>query len=197
MLDQTTSPERQTNNGKTKPNARIKKDKLNHRGDPKRHTVHPFESLDHINYIPADAPPEYFKTPEHLKQVEAQAVALAAAAEAETKSESQTAEERVALLELLMVPVKDTDGNAHPACPDAEDLIGFVTSGAYNLAEGRGTAIGSVWVQRVVEGWRAETRNGEGNDKKTQKEMERRRRLCVVRNAGESVGRLGLWELCM
>jgi ribonuclease P/MRP protein subunit POP1 len=65
-----------------------------------------------------------------------------------------------------------------------------VTSGAYNLAEGRGTAVGSVWVQRVVEGWKAETRDGD------QKKLERRRRLCIVRNAGESVGRLGVWELC-
>jgi ribonuclease P/MRP protein subunit POP1 len=188
-LDPTTPSAIHPNIRATKPNARIKKDKLNHRGNPKRHTVLPFESLDHVNYIPAGAPPEYFQTPEHRKQVEAQAAALAATAEA--KSEARTAEERAALLEALMSPVQDADGNSHPACPGPEDLIGFVTSGAYNLAEGRGTAVGSVWVQRVVEGWRAEIRDGK------QKEIERRRRLCVVRNAGESVGRLGVWELCV
>jgi ribonuclease P/MRP protein subunit POP1 len=192
-LDPRTVPERQNNILRTKPNTRIKKEKLNYRGDAKHHTVHPFESLDHINYIPADAPPEYFQTTEHLKQVQAQAAALAALAETEAKSELPAAEQRAALVESLMVPVKDADGNALPACPDAEDLLGFVTSGSYNLAEGRGTAIGSIWAQRVVEGWRAEARNGE---EKKQKEIERRRRLCVVRNAGESVGRLGLWELC-
>jgi ribonuclease P/MRP protein subunit POP1 len=190
-LDPTAVSERQNNTRRTKPNARIKKEKLNHRGDPNHHTVYAFESLDHINYVPADAPPEYFQTPEHLRQVQAQAASMAALAEA--KSESPTAEQRAALLNSLMVPVKDADGNALPACPDAEDLLGFVTSGSYNLAEGRGTAIGSIWAQRVVEGWRSGTQDGEG---KKQKEIERRRRLCILRNAGESVGRLGLWELC-
>lgn len=182
------TPETHANSRATKTNIRIKKDRLNHRGNAKHHTVLPFESLDCVNYIPAHPPPEYFQTPEHRKQVEAQAAALAAAA-AEAKPDAPTAEQRARLLEALMVPVKDVDGNSHPACPGAEDLIGFVTSGAYNLAEGRGTAVGSVWVQRVVEGWRAEDGDGE------QKKLKRRRRLCVVRNAGESVGRLGLWEL--
>jgi ribonuclease P/MRP protein subunit POP1 len=194
-LDPVTSSERQVTNRKTNPNGRIKKDKLNHRGDPKRHAVHPFESLDYVNYTPADAPPEYFKTPEHLKQVQAQTAALAAAAE--PRRGSPTTEDRAMLMQSLMVPVKDADGNAHPACPDSEDLVGFVTSGAYNLAEGRGTAIGSIWVQRVIEGWRAEVRNSKGNEKQRQKETERQRRLCIVRNAGESVGRLGAWEVCM
>ena len=190
--DPMASPERRANSREKKPNTRIKKEKLNHRGDPKRHSVHPFESLDNVNYVPTDAPPEYFKTPEHLKQVQAQAAALAAAA---PRSDSPTPADRAALLQSLMVPIKDADGNTHPACPDADDLIGFVTTGAYNLAQGRGTAIGSVWVQRVIEGWRAEMRNEESGDPQKQ-EMERRRRLCVVRNAGESVGRLGLWEIC-
>ena len=199
-LDPTTSTAKPTGSPNSKPSARMKKDKLNNRGDPRRHTVHPFESLDHVNYTPADAPPEYFKTPEHLKQVEAQAAALAAAAGATAapRSESPTAEDRAALIQALMVPVKDADGNAHPACPDAEDLIGFVTSGAYNLAEGRGTAIGSIWVQRVVEGWTTEiqSKGASATGKRDRKKMERQRRLCVVRNAGESVSRLGVWELC-
>jgi hypothetical protein len=38
--------------------------------------------------------------------------------------------------------------------------------------------------------WRAEVRNGEESEKPKQKEIERQRRLCIVRNAGESVGRL-------
>ena len=197
-LDPIASTAKPTGSQNSKPSARMKKDKLNHRGDPKRHTVHPFESLDHVNYTPADAPAEYFKTPEHLKQVEAQAAALAAAgAAAAPRSGSPTAEDRAALMQALMVPVKDADGNVHPACPDAEDLIGFVTSGAYNLADGRGTAIGSIWVQRVVEGWTAEVPSkGAGATARDQKKMERQRRLCIVRNAGESVGRLGLWGLC-
>ena len=195
-VDPTTYSPKHLDTQSSKPNAKIKKNKLNHRGDPKRHAVHPFESLDHVNYAPADAPPEYFKTPEHLNQVKAQAAALAAA-EAASKPESPTVKDRAALLQSLMVSVKDADGMAHPACPEAEDLIGFVTSGAYNLAEGRGTAIGSIWVQRVVHSWKAEIKDREAEDKQKQKKMERQRSLCVVRNAGESVGRLGMWELCM
>ena len=196
-LDPTTFPPKQADSRKTQADARMKKDKVNHRGDPKVHTVHPFESLDHVIYTPPDAPPEYFKTPEHLKQVQAQAVALAAAEKRRTGS--PTPEDRAALLQALMAPLKDADGNPHPACPDVEDLIGFVTTGAYSLAEGRGTAIGSVWLQKVVEGLRRESSipRGGGLDKQKQKQMERQRKLCIVRNAGESVGRLGMWEVCM
>lgn len=108
-------------------------------------------------------------------------------------------------------------------CPNSKDLIGFVTSGAYNLSEGRGTAIGGVWAQRVIKGWRQEgnvangisqdvstngvatgpsaTASGRSREKSSaaQRDQNTRRRdrqLCIVRNAGESVGRLAVWELC-
>jgi len=99
--------------------------------------------------------------------------------------------------------------------------VGFVTSGGFNLSEGRGSAVGGLWVQRVLEGWRVEDGQGEGADvgvkeerggqgkgvgrakgkegKKEEKERKKRLReryLCIVRNAGESVGRLGVWEVC-
>ena len=115
-------------------------------------------------------------------------------------------------------------------CPNPEDLIGFVTSGSFNLGEGSGTAIGGIWVQRVLQGWRNEqagiyveaaepqdsasivdsncVANASGRASKphrkpkstmngrTKKTIEWERCLCVVRNTGESVGRLGVWELC-
>lgn len=112
----------------------------------------------------------------------------------------------------------------HIPCPGPEDLIGFVTSGGYNLAVGGGTAIGGVWAQRVVAGWRQEeekrsqdlekrTERAAAGEKKTKQEIEkerqqakeakqrqnrieRERHLCIVRNAGESVGRLAIWEVC-
>jgi len=146
-----------------------------------------------MNYVPPDAPPEFFKTPEYLKAAEAQTTALAAAQKVGSKESLVAAADRTtALVQSLMDPT-DGKGGHHPPCPDEGHLIGFVTSGAYNLAEGRGTAVGSVWLQRVVEGWRAE---GGGVMKGNVKQVERQRRLCVVRNAGEGVGRLGLWELC-
>ncbi|OAA55627.1 popld [Cordyceps fumosorosea ARSEF 2679] len=67
----------------------------------------------------------------------------------------------------------------HPLVPDAADLVGFVTSGAYNMARGRGTAVGAVSVEKVLLDLRA-----------TPKEA----RLCIVRNAGENVGWLARWE---
>jgi ribonuclease P/MRP protein subunit POP1 len=94
--------------------------------------------------------------------------------------------------ELLINPFEQpTEWDKHPPCPDPHDLIGFVTSGGYNLTEGRGTAIGGIWVQRLLQGWEVE--DGEGG---SEKDKERRRRLCIVRNAGEGVGRLGVWEVC-
>ncbi|KAF4626327.1 hypothetical protein G7Y89_g11831 [Cudoniella acicularis] len=68
----------------------------------------------------------------------------------------------------------DKKNDEHPLVPDEEDLIGFVTTGEFNLAEGKGVAIGSVLVAKVTESLRmpGEKRGNEG-------------RLCIkfVRNA--------------
>ncbi|KAK2067331.1 hypothetical protein P8C59_001082 [Phyllachora maydis] len=73
-----------------------------------------------------------------------------------------------------------TDMNGHPLCPDEEDLLGFVTSGAYSLSEGQGTAIASLVAEKAVQTWRADGPK-EG-------------KLCIVRNAGENIGWLARWE---
>ncbi|KAF2149464.1 hypothetical protein K461DRAFT_315478 [Myriangium duriaei CBS 260.36] len=86
--------------------------------------------------------------------------------------------------ELLSGPPEE-DENC-PACPGKEDLIGFVTSGAFNLREGKGTAVGSLGVSKVRSYWSREAGNLKG---------EKMRKVCVVRNAGERVGRLAIWEL--
>lgn len=72
----------------------------------------------------------------------------------------------------------------HPLVPDEQDLVGFVTTGAFSLSEGRGTAIGCLAVEKVIDGVREGRKpggRGEGQ-------------LCIVRNAGESVGWLARWE---
>lgn len=70
-------------------------------------------------------------------------------------------------------------GVDHVEVPMEEDLIGFVTTGNYNLAEGKSTGIGSIQLSKVlVPGIKLSER-----------------RLCIVRAAGERVGRLGTWEL--
>ena len=69
----------------------------------------------------------------------------------------------------------------YPLVPDEVDLIGFVTTGNYNLGEGRCEAIGNVAVARVV-----------GGDKEQNKASARN--LCIVREAGQRVGRLARWD---
>jgi len=70
---------------------------------------------------------------------------------------------------------------AYPSVPDEEDLIGFVTTGNFNLGEGRSTAIGSIALARVVD-------VGSGSN------LGREKRLCILREAGQGLGRLARWE---
>lgn len=70
-----------------------------------------------------------------------------------------------------------------PLVPDEEDLIGFVTTGEFNLAEGKGVAVGTVVARKALQGVRW-AKNGDGAG-----------RVCIVRNAGEKIGRLARWEL--
>lgn len=67
----------------------------------------------------------------------------------------------------------------HVDLPLEEDLIGFVTTGNYNLSEGKGTGIGSILLSKVL-----------NPDVKPSE-----RKLCIVRASGETIGRLGVWEL--
>ncbi|KAL8889068.1 MAG: hypothetical protein Q9192_006080 [Flavoplaca navasiana] len=111
----------------------------------------------------------------------------------------------------------------YPSVPEADDLIGFVTTGNYDLGQGRGSAIGCVALSKVVHSSRSRqeatmregTGKGEGvgvddsstTDGESQSvrkeiaELEKGlgkkvvSRLCVVRDAGQSVGRLARWEL--
>lgn len=86
--------------------------------------------------------------------------------------------------ELLKEPAAEE--RVHPLLPGEEDLIGFVSTGNFNLAKGAGTGIASLGVERFVSGVRDAGEKWRGS----KEEM-----LCVVRNAGEEVGRLGYWEI--
>ncbi|OJJ43119.1 hypothetical protein ASPZODRAFT_19811 [Penicilliopsis zonata CBS 506.65] len=72
----------------------------------------------------------------------------------------------------------DDDGGDGLPLPTGEDLIGFVTTGNYNLSEGAGTGIGSISVGKVCK----------SKDRS-------QRKMCIIRAAGERVGRLGYWEV--
>ncbi|KAL2122183.1 hypothetical protein VTJ04DRAFT_2638 [Mycothermus thermophilus] len=91
----------------------------------------------------------------------------------------------------------ETNPNYHPPCPGEEDLIGFVTMGAFCLAEGRATAIGSLAAARALEAVRLAREMGvaKGKGKGKGKSGGGEGRLCVVRNAGEGVGWLARWEV--
>ncbi|EAU32607.1 conserved hypothetical protein [Aspergillus terreus NIH2624] len=70
----------------------------------------------------------------------------------------------------------------HLPLPPDEDVIGFVTSGNYNLSEGKGTGIGSILLSKVA-------------GPSSSKNQARERHMCIIRASGERVGRLGYWEL--
>lgn len=67
----------------------------------------------------------------------------------------------------------------YPEVPGQGDLVGFVTTGEFCLTEGKGVAMGSILLRKMLAG-AAEVRE---------------KRLCIVRNAGETVGRLAKWEV--
>jgi ribonuclease P/MRP protein subunit POP1 len=85
---------------------------------------------------------------------------------------------------------------SYPSVPDKTDLIGFVTTGNFNLAEGRGHAIGSILISKV-----RSTFHGNGNpdamgDTPSRPEVkpDSGRNLCIVRNSGAVYGRLASWD---
>jgi len=73
----------------------------------------------------------------------------------------------------------------YPSVPGEEDLIGFMTSGNYNLKEGRGTGIAGLSFARVFNEWIDSIGESSGAVS----------RICIVREVGETVGRLARWEI--
>ncbi|CUS13155.1 unnamed protein product [Tuber aestivum] len=68
-----------------------------------------------------------------------------------------------------------------PDTPGEEDLIGFVTTGDFNLREGRGAGVGALSWQKVF-----------GRGKKMGGAVGR---ACIVRDVGSGIGRLAYWEV--
>jgi ribonuclease P/MRP protein subunit POP1 len=101
--------------------------------------------------------------------------------QSQTDPASLNEEARRRLAASLISPPSNPDpAQEHPPPPPEADLIGFVTTGNYNLSEGRATGIGSILVSKV---------SGGVQGKKGQRTM------CIIRAAGEKVGRLGYWEV--
>ena len=70
--------------------------------------------------------------------------------------------------------------NSHDLVPDERDLIGYVTRGSFCLSDGKGVAIGSIAVEKVV--------------KDIQRNGREEASLCLIHNVGEEVVLLGKWE---
>ncbi|KAI6282494.1 hypothetical protein MCOR27_003726 [Pyricularia oryzae] len=67
------------------------------------------------------------------------------------------------------------------------DLMGYVTSGSYNLARGRGHGIGHLAASKIAESMQATIDSGGSwNDAETF--------YCVVRNVGETICRPAIWR---
>ncbi|OOF93454.1 hypothetical protein ASPCADRAFT_209406 [Aspergillus carbonarius ITEM 5010] len=93
-------------------------------------------------------------------------------------------EARQRLAASLIAPSADADARQdHLPIPTEADLIGFVTTGNYNLAEGKGTGIGSIQLSKVTK--TTGSSKGKANG----------RNMCIIRSAGETVGRMASWEL--
>lgn len=88
----------------------------------------------------------------------------------------------------IFLPPPKAGDVSYPSCPGEEDLIGFVTAGNFNLSEGRATAVGCVALVRVRQGVSCDGFVGGGGGDN---------RLCIVRDSGQSVGRLARWEFMM
>lgn len=73
----------------------------------------------------------------------------------------------------------------YPVVPDEHDLIGFVTTGNFNLGEGRGTGVGCLLMSRVLE--------ARADGRKPAFPLEKH--LCIVREVGQAVGRLARWTV--
>jgi ribonuclease P/MRP protein subunit POP1 len=89
----------------------------------------------------------------------------------------------------LLEPPTQHDGppkageDDYPPVPGEEDLIGFVTTGNFNLAEGLPTAIASLALDRAL----VDDLGGQA--------MQKQHRVCIVRPAGSTIGRLATWEV--
>ena len=83
--------------------------------------------------------------------------------------------------------------------PAAVDLIGFVTSANFQLNEGRYEAIGNIAVARVFEASisKADRKSMTGPRARydgTTDVPKGEAKLCIVRDAGQSLGRLARWS---
>lgn len=69
--------------------------------------------------------------------------------------------------------------NKYPDIPNSANLIGFITSGSYNLTKGFNTGVGAIDASYAT----------------VQVSENRKRNYCIVRNVGTDYGRLATWAV--
>ena len=131
---------------------RLPKLKLNRHAQPRHQLTHGREYIHHITHIPPDCPPS----------VLAATAPIPKPADWDDKNKGG---ERVDFAH-NDVAGEDERKGVPKDCPGEEDLIGFVTSGGFNLRMGRGTGMGGLWGERVVEGWRRQEEGAGGGGKR-------------------------------
>ncbi|KAI5809998.1 ribonucleases P/MRP protein subunit POP1-domain-containing protein [Peziza echinospora] len=95
----------------------------------------------------------------------------------------------------IILPPLQPGNDKYPVVPDEENLIGFITSGNFNLKEGKGTGVGAVAFMRVFPHFGEASEENQGKSKlKGKAEQNAISTLCVVRDVGNDVGRLARWE---
>lgn len=72
----------------------------------------------------------------------------------------------------------------YPAVPDDDDLIGFVTTGNYNLGQGMASGVGTVIIEQAT---------ATATVKKGGQAAEEH--ICIIRPAGRTIGRLARWQI--
>ncbi|KAL9070332.1 MAG: hypothetical protein Q9157_005842 [Trypethelium eluteriae] len=106
------------------------------------------------------------------------------------------------LARILFEPMPVNPGSKeYPVVPEEKDLMGFVTSGNFNLGEGQVTGIGSLLLSKLVAsqdplGRRQDEHRKEGKGAWKGSEVMKEDRLCIVREAGLGFGRLAVWDIC-
>ncbi|KAJ5742763.1 uncharacterized protein N7511_011164, partial [Penicillium nucicola] len=94
-------------------------------------------------------------------------------------SEPASEEGRRILAESLIADSAAGEPDAeHLDVPTEDDLIGFVTTGNYNLSEAKGTGMGCIQLSKILQ---ADVKPSE-------------RRICIIRTAGQKSGRLAVWD---
>ena len=98
-------------------------------------------------------------------------------------------ERRQYLAAMLLAEPQDKDSRQGGCLvvPNERDLVGFVTTGNFNLADGKGTCVGSILFEKV--------RNVPEECGLSQDAFAKHRQLCIVRESGQGSCRLARWDL--